>query len=75
MTPEQRYVFDATGYLHLRKVISGDELQEAQDAADRYINTPHDDIPRGISLHAHTGFPPSQSRVCIRQGVRTTADA
>ena len=53
MTPEQRYVFDATGYLHLRRVISGDELQEAQDAADRYINTSHDEIPDGFH-YMHT---------------------
>jgi len=37
MTPEQRYFFDTTGYLHLRDVLSEDELKAAQEAAERYI--------------------------------------
>jgi ectoine hydroxylase-related dioxygenase (phytanoyl-CoA dioxygenase family) len=48
MTPEQRYVFDATGYLHIKNVLSEEELLKAQEAADRYIDTPHDEIPDGF---------------------------
>ena len=33
MTPEQRYFFDLTGYLHLQGVVQGAELKAAQDAA------------------------------------------
>ena len=33
MTPEQRYFFDLTGYLHLEQVVQGDELEQAQQAA------------------------------------------
>ena len=40
MTPKQRYLFDVTGYLHLKSVLNPQELKHAQDAADRYIRTP-----------------------------------
>ena len=40
MTPKQRYLFDVTGYLHLKNVLSPQKLKQAQDAADRYIRTP-----------------------------------
>ena len=40
MTPEQRYFFDLTGYLHLEGVLQGAALQKAQEAAQRYIDTP-----------------------------------
>ena len=48
MTPEQRYLFDVTGYLHLQNVLSGKELQKAQDAAERYIQTPPEQWPSGF---------------------------
>ncbi len=41
MTPEQRYLLDATGYLHIKNPLSDEELNRAQEAADRYINTPN----------------------------------
>ena len=41
MTPEQRYLLDATGYLNIKKPLSDEELSRAQEAADRYINTPN----------------------------------
>ena len=63
MTPEQRYVFDATGYLHLKNALNGEELRKAQEAADRYINTPHEKMPVGFhymqtdTFHHHSrGF-------------------
>ena len=58
MTPEQRYLFDVTGYLHLENVLTGDTLQETQEAIDRYIKTPEDELPPGFEirgLHQH-GF-------------------
>src|SRR5438105_1000423 len=48
MTPEQRYMFDLTGYLHLKDVVSGDDLSKAQEAADRYITSPPADLPPGF---------------------------
>ena len=45
MTPEQRYLFDLTGYLHLENVLSEVELSKCQEATDRYINTPADELP------------------------------
>ena len=45
MTPDQRYFFDLTGYLHLRNVLSPEELAPAQAAADRYINMPPEEWP------------------------------
>ena len=40
MPPKQRYLFDVTGYLHLKNVLDPEELKKAQGAADRYIRTP-----------------------------------
>ena len=48
MTPEQRYFFDVAGYLHLENVLSGDELKNAQEAADRYISMPPEEWPPGF---------------------------
>ena len=45
MTPDQRYFFDLRGYLHLRDVLSPEELAPAQAAADRYINMPPEEWP------------------------------
>ena len=45
MTPEQRYFFDLTGYVHLRGALSEDELKPAQKAADRYINMSPEEWP------------------------------
>ena len=48
MTPKQRYLFDLTGYLHLKNVLSDAELQNAQDAVERCVQTPTDKLPPGI---------------------------
>ena len=37
MTPEQRYLFDINGYLHLPGVLSADELAAARAAFDRCL--------------------------------------
>ena len=59
MTPEQRYMFDLTGYLHLEKVLTGDELKNAQEATQRYRDTADEDLPAGFERdgkrHVH-GF-------------------
>ena len=49
MTSEQRYFFDLTGYLHLKNVLNAEELHNAQEAADHYINTPPDTLPPGFA--------------------------
>ena len=51
MTPEQRYFFDLTGYLHLKGVVQGAELKAAQDAAQRYIDTPPEEVPTGLEIN------------------------
>ena len=50
MTPEQRYFFDLTGYLHLEGVLQGEELIKVQAAAQRYIDTPPDEVPDGFKI-------------------------
>ena len=37
MTPEQRYLFDIQGFLHLEGALSAAELSAAQDAFGRLI--------------------------------------
>ena len=49
MTPEQRYLLDTTGYLHLKNVLNAEELERARDAAERLISTPREDLPVGIN--------------------------
>ena len=56
MTPEQRYVFDSAGYLHLKNVLDEEELRGAQEAADRYINTPHEEMPAGFQYMQTDAF-------------------
>lgn len=51
MTPEQRYFFDLTGYLHLKGVLQAAELQAAQAAAQRYIDTPPEEVPAGLEIN------------------------
>ena len=48
MTPEQRYMFDLTGYLHLENVLSDDELKNAQEATQRHMDTADEDLPPGF---------------------------
>jgi len=59
MTPEQRYLFDVMGYLHLKNVIKGEELRAAQEAADSYINANPQELPTGFDSsgkHLPNGF-------------------
>ena len=44
MTPEQRYTFDAAGFLYLPNAMSLEELQEAREALDRLTNTPPEEL-------------------------------
>jgi hypothetical protein len=48
MTPEQRYLLDLAGCVHLPQVLTADELGAAQAAADRYISMAPDDWPEGF---------------------------
>ena len=50
MTPEQRYFFDLTGYLHLEGVLQGEKLEKIQAAAQRYIDTPLSEVPDGFKV-------------------------
>ena len=50
MTPTQRYLFDLNGYLHLKNVLSGTELKEAQDAVERCIKIPPDQLPHDYRM-------------------------
>ncbi|MEE2657167.1 MAG: phytanoyl-CoA dioxygenase family protein [Candidatus Latescibacterota bacterium] len=50
MTPEQRYWFDLTGYIHIRGAMTADELAAAQAAAQRYIDTPDSELPPGFGI-------------------------
>ena len=50
MTPEQRYFFDVFGYLHLKGAIEPDDLKAAQEAAERYVRTPPDEMPSGFGI-------------------------
>ena len=38
MTPEQKYLFDITGYLHIEEAVTGNELKKAQEAATQYLS-------------------------------------
>ena len=48
MTPEQRYLFDLHGYLHLKGVVSDDEVGAAGAAAVRYSETGSNALPEGF---------------------------
>ena len=48
MTPKQKYLFDLTGYLHLKNSLSEAELRDTQDAVQRLLQTPSDQLPQGI---------------------------
>ena len=50
MTAEQRYLFDLHGYLHLRNVLSAEELAAARAAAERYVDSPPDQLPEGFRV-------------------------
>jgi hypothetical protein len=50
MTPEQRYLFDTSGYLHLKNVLSTDEIKRAWEAAERYRTTPQEELPAGFAF-------------------------
>ena len=50
MTPEQKYFFDMTGYLHLEGVVTGDALVQAQASADRYMQASAENLPPGFHV-------------------------
>jgi hypothetical protein len=59
MTPQQRYLLDVQGFLHLKGALSPDEVAQARQAAERYMETPPEKLPPGFGidgrLHKH-GF-------------------
>ena len=50
MTDEQRYLFDLQGFLHLKNALSTEELTAARRAAERYVETPPEDLPEGFGV-------------------------
>lgn len=50
MLPEERYWFDLTGYLHLKAVLEEEELTRVQQAAERFLNTPEEELPPGYTI-------------------------
>ena len=48
MTPEQRYLFDMTGYLHIEGAVTGENLKDVQEAANQYIYCHPNDRPPGF---------------------------
>ena len=64
MTPEQRYLFDITGYLHIEGAITGKDLKQAQEAATRYIYCHPDARPPGFSPRGEA-IPPEELGICI----------
>ena len=54
MTPEQRYLFDINGYLHIPDVLSEAELATAREAIERYVTSPEEELPEGFS-HSEDG--------------------
>ena len=55
MTPKQRYLFDLTGYLHLKDVLTDNKLEKAQKAINRLLRTPFGQLPPGIQRNGE-GF-------------------
>tara|TARA_Y100000588_G_scaffold385226_1_gene478086 strand:+ start:1956 stop:2756 length:801 start_codon:yes stop_codon:yes gene_type:complete len=59
VTDEQRYQFDLWGYLHIPGALSEQEVEEAREASQRYVDTPVEDLPPGFGKdgkrHVH-GF-------------------
>lgn len=49
MTPKQRYLFDLMGYLQLKNALNEEELLKTQDAVERCVQTPTNELPSGIS--------------------------
>ena len=45
MTDEQRYLFDLYGFLHLENAITPEDLKDASEAADRYIDSSPEELP------------------------------
>ena len=70
MTPEQRYLLDLQGYLHLPGALSGAELTAAQDAVQRMQQTPPDKLPpgidrRGLNFSNGFSFDPALERLAL----------
>ncbi len=50
MNPQQRYLFDLTGYLHLPGVLTSEQLEKARSAAAQYFRTPAEKLPAHMGL-------------------------
>eukprot|EP01050_Picozoa_sp_SAG11_P032206 SAG11_NODE_10357_length_837_cov_1.306233_2_plen_107_part_00 len=71
MTPSQRYLFDLTGFLHIRGAVSGAELEAAQTAIERLIATPrHEREAAGFTHQADGNYPPRGAHRALRARLR-----
>ena len=50
MNPQQRYLFDLTGFLHLPAVLTTGQLEKARAAAALYFRTPAEKLPAHMGL-------------------------
>ena len=55
MNAKQKYLFDLTGYLHLKDVLATDELSKAKKTIDRLLEIPSDKLPTGIERNNSAG--------------------
>jgi hypothetical protein len=45
MSPQQRFLLDLNGFLHLKSVLQGEELERCREAAVRYASAEPDSLP------------------------------
>jgi len=56
MTPEQRYLLDLNGFLHLENVLSEKELNACREASNRYLDTPLDELSSDFGTENGIGY-------------------
>ena len=74
MTEEQRYLFDLCGFLHLKNVLTPEELDAASEAARHYIDSASEErlAPETLELletahYTHKKEIATRQRVCLSQ--------
>ena len=74
MMTEERYLFDLCGFLHLKNVLTPEELDAASEAARRYIDSASEErlAPETLELletahYTHKKEIATRQRVCLSQ--------
>ena len=62
MSPQQRFLLDLNGFLHLKSVLQGEELETARAAAIRYTHDDPDTLPPPFDDIRRASFPSSSPR-------------